>query len=182
MPHLMNCPHSEEGWCLDCVKELWDEHNGPDRTNIHTIEVQVEAPNDFNVGQVKQALWEMIRLGRSRMASATEDPKAVEYLKVNALCFQETRDIESLEDLIAEVEKYDTCMAISISNEGKSVDLILDTARSYYGEWITGEGGDICLYRDNKTNKVVGCHLPLMCNRLAVHHDGPIRINAGFKK
>lgn len=25
MPHLMNCPHSEDGWCLDCVKVLWDE-------------------------------------------------------------------------------------------------------------------------------------------------------------
>lgn len=25
MPHLMNCPHSGEGWCLDCVKELYDE-------------------------------------------------------------------------------------------------------------------------------------------------------------
>lgn len=26
MPHLMNCSHSETGWCLDCVKELHDEH------------------------------------------------------------------------------------------------------------------------------------------------------------
>lgn len=25
MPHLMNCPHSPDGWCLSCVKELWDE-------------------------------------------------------------------------------------------------------------------------------------------------------------
>ena len=25
MPHLMNCSHSETGWCLDCVKELWEE-------------------------------------------------------------------------------------------------------------------------------------------------------------
>ena len=25
MPHLMNCQHSESGWCLDCVKELHDE-------------------------------------------------------------------------------------------------------------------------------------------------------------
>lgn len=25
MPHLMNCPHSCEGWCLECVKELHDE-------------------------------------------------------------------------------------------------------------------------------------------------------------
>jgi hypothetical protein len=24
MPHLMNCPHSADGWCLDCVKELHD--------------------------------------------------------------------------------------------------------------------------------------------------------------
>jgi len=25
MPHLMNCSHSDDGWCLDCVKELHDE-------------------------------------------------------------------------------------------------------------------------------------------------------------
>jgi hypothetical protein len=25
MPHLMNCLHSEDGWCLDCVKELWEQ-------------------------------------------------------------------------------------------------------------------------------------------------------------
>lgn len=23
MPHLMNCDHSETGWCLDCVKTLY---------------------------------------------------------------------------------------------------------------------------------------------------------------
>ena len=25
MPHLVNCPHSEDGWCLNCVKELWEQ-------------------------------------------------------------------------------------------------------------------------------------------------------------
>lgn len=25
MPHLMNCSHSCEGWCLDCVKREHDE-------------------------------------------------------------------------------------------------------------------------------------------------------------
>jgi len=25
MPHLMNCPHSEDGWCLRCVEELYEE-------------------------------------------------------------------------------------------------------------------------------------------------------------
>lgn len=27
MPHLMNCSHSDDGWCLDCVKELNDGAN-----------------------------------------------------------------------------------------------------------------------------------------------------------
>jgi len=26
MPHLMNCQHNPDGWCLDCVKEMYDEH------------------------------------------------------------------------------------------------------------------------------------------------------------
>jgi hypothetical protein len=25
MPHLSNCPHDGDGWCIDCVKELWKE-------------------------------------------------------------------------------------------------------------------------------------------------------------
>lgn len=24
MPHLQNCDHCDDGWCLDCVKELHD--------------------------------------------------------------------------------------------------------------------------------------------------------------
>ena len=27
MPHLMNCSHSGDGWCLDCVKKLWEEND-----------------------------------------------------------------------------------------------------------------------------------------------------------
>lgn len=25
MPHLMNCPHSEDGWCLSCVRAHCNE-------------------------------------------------------------------------------------------------------------------------------------------------------------
>ena len=25
MPHLMNCGHSPDSWCLDCVREMHDE-------------------------------------------------------------------------------------------------------------------------------------------------------------
>jgi len=24
MPHLMNCPHSDDSWCIDCVKAEWE--------------------------------------------------------------------------------------------------------------------------------------------------------------
>ncbi len=27
MPHLMNCSHSETGWCLECVRNMWLEYN-----------------------------------------------------------------------------------------------------------------------------------------------------------
>lgn len=26
VPHLMNCPHSDEGWCLDCVAALGNKN------------------------------------------------------------------------------------------------------------------------------------------------------------
>lgn len=26
VPHLMNCPHSDDGWCLDCVVRLSEEN------------------------------------------------------------------------------------------------------------------------------------------------------------
>lgn len=35
MPHLMNCSHSGEGWCIDCVRE---QHN-----EIEAIETQRDA-------------------------------------------------------------------------------------------------------------------------------------------
>lgn len=59
-------------------------------------------------------------------------------------------------------------MSLFVDEESKSVELILDTHRQYYGEWIKGEGGDICLYRDMETHKVVGCFLPLYQRELRV--------------
>ena len=30
MPHLMNCAHSPDGWCLSCVRELYEEMKAND--------------------------------------------------------------------------------------------------------------------------------------------------------
>ena len=65
-------------------------------------------------------------------------------------------------------------MMLSVDRKhGKSVELILDTTKDYYGDWIPGEGGDICLFRDRETKKVVGCHLPLYQEELLVLEDKP---------
>lgn len=88
-----------------------------------------------------------------------------------------------LEELLKEASRYKTCMSLCVNEESLSVELILDTAVSYYGEHIKGEGCDIAIYREHGTNRVVGVRLPLRNNRLSVIcGDMPIRINAGFLK
>ena len=59
-------------------------------------------------------------------------------------------------------------MSLLIDRDGGSVELILDTSIPTYGEWIKGEGGDICLYRDQETHKVMGACLPLYQSHLTV--------------
>lgn len=45
MPHLMNCSHSETGWCLNCVGELYGEKTAERicecdffETGMHTLQ------------------------------------------------------------------------------------------------------------------------------------------------
>lgn len=87
-----------------------------------------------------------------------------------------------LKEAIEESKKYETCMALTVHEEGDAVELILDTGVSTYGQWIKGEGADICLYRCQETDRVIGCRLPLMKRNLSVFHEGPLKINEGFRK
>lgn len=75
---------------------------------------------------------------------------------------------EQIKKMAALAKNKPPVMSLLIDEEGVCVDLVLDTTRSYYGDWIKGEGGDICLYRDMDTKKVVGCHLPLYQRSLMV--------------
>lgn len=95
----------------------------------------------------------------------------------------EPRDLaEFLKELAADAENYEPCMSLHVCEHGQSVELMLGLHDEYYGEWINGEGADICLYRSELTGKVVGVHLPLYNRKLAVFHDGPVKINEGFRK
>jgi hypothetical protein len=55
-----------------------------------------------------------------------------------------------------------------VDNEGRAVELRISPDGDY-GEWISGEGADICLYfnRDDP-RRVTGCRLPLYHDRLIV--------------
>jgi len=89
-----------------------------------------------------------------------------------------------VDDLIKESEKYKPCASLWIDKESRRVELLLDSSHSTYGEWIKGEGADICLIRDNETNKVVGVKLPLYNDNFSVcHTEGiKVKINEGFLK
>lgn len=80
-------------------------------------------------------------------------------------------DLDDLAKFLAKARKKvgPPCMAIYIDEENGTIDLVLDTSRPVYGEWIKGEGGDICLYRDRESKKVMGCHLPLYQTKLIIN-------------
>ena len=90
--------------------------------------------------------------------------------------------VKRLMEIAKEAEKNETCMSLNVSEEGQAVELLLDTSLDTYSEWIEGEGSDICLIRHQESGRVVGVRLPLLTLKLSVFHDGPIRINAGFRK
>jgi hypothetical protein len=76
-----------------------------------------------------------------------------------------------MEDLIEEAKQHQTCMALTVHEEGNTVELCLDTSIATYGEWIKGEGADICLLRSMETGKVMGCLLPLLNDKLVIRRE-----------
>lgn len=59
VPHLMNCPHSDDGWCLACVVELGSERDQL-RDVLHRIG---DVAHDASTGPaVPDVLWEIRRM------------------------------------------------------------------------------------------------------------------------
>lgn len=71
MPHLMNCHHSPEGWCLECVRKLYEGFAGL-RDGVLQIEQVAHNPADLapdlhptQAGMTEEeSLWSLVcRLG-----------------------------------------------------------------------------------------------------------------------
>lgn len=73
-----------------------------------------------------------------------------------------------LAELAEAAKDVPPCTTLFMDEEGDAVVLRLDNKRATYGDWIKGEGADICLYRDMETHKVMGCRLPLYQKELRV--------------
>lgn len=57
MPHIMNCEHSEEGWCLDCVKKMHDEmEKAVEEAKIANVRFQHNANECKAVGELLEYL------------------------------------------------------------------------------------------------------------------------------
>jgi hypothetical protein len=43
MPHLSNCVHQGDGWCLDCVKILWEKNEKLEMENKNLKDIICQA-------------------------------------------------------------------------------------------------------------------------------------------
>lgn len=59
MPHMMNCPHSGEGWCLDCVQALEKERvRLAELVDIVTRKAMIYHSNDNEADQIECPICE----------------------------------------------------------------------------------------------------------------------------
>ena len=101
MPHLMNCPHSDVGWCLGCVKELWEKHNGEiDKSNRASDKV-------WDMLEENSTRGEVIDLFSDAIFSVVDDTgcgngQAIDALEsaLNAFCWESADRMKALEEWI----------------------------------------------------------------------------------
>lgn len=94
---------------------------------------------------------------------------------------------DSFEQFILEClkacENYEPAMSLRVCKDGQFVELNLGCDRgNTYSQWLPGTRGDCGVIRDMETDEIVGVTLPLINEKLAIFHDGPLRINEGFRK
>lgn len=66
IPHLMNCSHSEDGWCLECVKQLYSE--------VERLR-QALAESMFNMSKITQRCVQVDSAGNDYEIDWTDEMK-----------------------------------------------------------------------------------------------------------
>lgn len=114
MPHMMNCSHSDTGWCLDCVRELVDEQSRETDTLselLSSIEAFEEGA-DPGVGREVQSV--SVRLycdGSGDMTvgiAATEDEPGTRAMLNRVFHTEALYGFDTLGELFAMLKNFDT--------------------------------------------------------------------------
>lgn len=71
MPYLMNCQHQEDGWCLPCVKHLWEDLEELN-SKYHLKLDRIAAQHDLIVNQ--SATISRLRVGLKEIAESGRLP------------------------------------------------------------------------------------------------------------
>jgi uncharacterized coiled-coil protein SlyX len=95
MPHLMNCPHQGEGWCLECVGALQAELERT-RVSLHVEAAAADAEatfaNELNadvaelrarVAELKGALREVAGRLKARVTDENHEAEPDDAIAIN---------------------------------------------------------------------------------------------------
>jgi hypothetical protein len=81
MPHLSNCEHHDTGWCLGCVRELWEEKELA-QTHVDALQKDI-ATMKYLEDESQHGVDEL----RRKLEDA--ETKLTEYMRDNAtICYQ----------------------------------------------------------------------------------------------
>lgn len=99
--HLMNCDHSDEGWCLDCVKKLHDKYT----LYVEKIDEALESPSKFIGDDPLDTHLRKIRFMRRWITEVSE--VANDTFNLDGCCHWETicDSIETQAERLADIEK-----------------------------------------------------------------------------
>ena len=68
----MNCPHSGDGWCLDCVKDLWESK--------HSIVSLYEMIKEWKMGSIEKCPDDMVRDCNSKYVDELRERVGPDYI------------------------------------------------------------------------------------------------------
>ena len=180
MPHMMNCGHSDTGWCLDCVRELHDRAEKADtaaevlgqralnieRRWIETFEKRAarenamleEAIDDF----CDTVLAKLADLGVSETDNCDGDEDVSTILAgwINSR-IEEVRD--QLSALIDTAER--TLDAIPHGSDRYDLAMRLEAARAFLAGRAAGVGGVENYATPKGATENVGVQGPAACGR-----------------
>lgn len=110
MPHLMNCRHSEDGWCLACVKEQYEELR---------IAIEEAARYEYCLQACTQRLEQVLPIAKVKAIGLLEVPCGIDVL---------TTAIARVKELLAEWRR-DVHHDLSIENISGCVDQLSEALR-----------------------------------------------------